>query len=127
MSRILVVEDERHLADGLRFNFEAEGYQVEVVETGEEALEVLMAGPSPYDVMVLDVMLPGKDGFKVMSELRGSGQFVPTLMLTARGHADDVLQGFAAGADDYLTKPFDLAILSARIRCLLRRREWLLA
>ena len=127
MSRILVVEDERHLADGLRFNLEAEGYQVEVVETGEEALEVLMAGPSPYDVMVLDVMLPGKDGFKVMSELRGSGQFVPTLMLTARGHADDVLQGFAAGADDYLTKPFDLAILSARIRGLLRRREWLRA
>jgi len=69
MSRILLVEDERHLADGLRFNLEAEGYQVEVVETGEEALEVLMAGPSPYDVMVLDVMLPGKDGFKVMSEL----------------------------------------------------------
>ena len=85
MSRILLVEDERHLADGLRFNLEAEGYHVEVVETGEEALEVLMAGPSPYDVMVLDVMLPGKDGFKVMSELRGSGQFVPTLMLTARG------------------------------------------
>ena len=127
MSRILVVEDERHLADGLRFNLEAEGYQVTVVETGEEALEVLMAGPSPYDVMLLDVMLPGKDGFKVMSELRGSGQFVPTLMLTARGHADDVLQGFAAGADDYLTKPFDLAILSARIRGLLRRREWLRA
>jgi DNA-binding response OmpR family regulator len=124
MSRILVVEDERHLGDGLRFNFEAEGYQAEVVETGEEALEVLSARPAGFDVMVLDVMLPGKDGFKVISELRAAGQFIPTLILTARGHADDVLQGFAAGADDYLTKPFDLAILSARIRGLLRRREW---
>ena len=72
-------------------------------------------------------MLPGKDGFTVMSEMRQAGQFVPTLMLTARGHPDDVLQGFAAGADDYLTKPFDLAILIARIRGLLRRREWLRA
>ena len=125
MSRILVVEDERHLGDGLRFNFEAEGYQAEVVEPGEEALEVLSARPAGFDVMVLDVMLPGKDGFKVISELRAAGQFIPTLILTARGHADDVLQGFAAGADDYLTKPFDLAILSARIRGLLRRREWL--
>jgi len=70
-------------------------------------------------------MLPGKNGFAVMSEMRTSGQFVPTLMLTARGHSDDILQGFAAGADDYLTKPFDLAILIARIRGLLRRREWL--
>ena len=76
-------------------------------------------------MVVLDVMLPGKDGFSVMSEMRGAGQFVPTLMLTARGHPNDVLKGFAAGADDYLTKPFDLAILIARIRGLLRRREWL--
>ena len=72
-------------------------------------------------------MLPGKDGFAVMSELRQAGQFIPTLMLTARGHPDDILRGFAAGADDYLTKPFELAILIARIRGLLRRREWLRA
>jgi DNA-binding response OmpR family regulator len=72
-------------------------------------------------------MLPGKDGFAVMSEMRKAGQFVPTLMLTARDHPDDVLRGFAAGADDYLTKPFELAILIARIRGLLRRREWLQA
>jgi DNA-binding response OmpR family regulator len=127
MSRVLVVEDEQHLADGLRFNLEAEGYQVQVTDTGESALEALKSDPSAFDVVVLDVMLPGKDGFSVMSEMRGAGQFVPTLMLTARGHPGDVLKGFAAGADDYLTKPFDLSILIARIRGLLRRREWLTA
>jgi len=127
MSKVLVVEDEQHLADGLRFNLEAEGYQVQVTDTGESALEALNANPGGFDVVVLDVMLPGKDGFSVMSEMRGSGQFVPTLMLTARGHSNDILKGFAAGADDYLTKPFDLAILIARIRGLLRRREWLKA
>jgi len=127
MSRILVVEDEQHLADGLRFNLEAEGYQVQVVDDGESALDTLRSESSPFDVVILDVMLPRKDGFTVMSEMRQSGQFVPTLMLTARGHPDDVLQGFAAGADDYLTKPFELSILIARIRGLLRRREWLRA
>src|SRR5579871_2366755 len=125
MSRILIVEDEQHLADGLRFNLEAEGYQVQVVDTGETALETLAEQPEGFDVVVLDVMLPGKDGFTVMSEMRQGGQYVPTLMLTARGHPDDVLQGFAAGADDYITKPFDLAILIARIGGLLRRREWM--
>jgi DNA-binding response OmpR family regulator len=125
MNRILVVEDEQHLADGLRFNLEAEGYQVQVLESGDDALEVLLKPDSDFDVVVLDVMLPGKDGFTVMSELRGAGQYVPTLILTARGHPDDVLRGFAAGADDYLAKPFELSILIARIRGLLRRREWL--
>jgi DNA-binding response OmpR family regulator len=95
------------------------------VETGEAALEALAAEPEGFDVVVLDVMLPGKDGFDVISEMRNNGQFVPTLMLTARGHPDDVLRGFEAGADDYLTKPFDLAILLARLRGLLRRRDWL--
>jgi len=127
MSRILVVEDEQHLAGGLRFNLEAEGYRVDVAETGEGALELLAADPAAFDVVVLDVMLPGVDGFTVMSEMRRAGQFVPTLMLTARGHPEDVLRGFAAGADDYLPKPFELAILTARIRGLLRRREWLRA
>src|SRR5205085_6678646 len=133
MNRVLVVEDEQHLADGLRFNLEAEGYQVQVVETGEAALELLQpestdgpaAANATFDVVVLDIMLPGKDGFTVMSEMRQGGQFVPTLMLTARGHPEDVLRGFAAGADDYLTKPFELAILLARLRGLLRRRQWL--
>ena len=123
MSKVLVVEDEQHLAEGLRFNLEAEGYQVELVETGEAALETLKSEPA-FDVVILDVMLPGMNGFHVVSQMRESGQFVPTLMLTARGHPDDVLKGFAAGADDYLTKPFELSILIARIRGLLRRRDW---
>jgi DNA-binding response OmpR family regulator len=127
VTRILVVEDEQHLADGLRFNLEAEGYDVQVVETGEAALETLLAKGAAFDAVVLDVMLPGIDGFAVMSALRQAGQFVPTLMLTARGHPEDVLRGFAAGADDYLAKPFDLAILMARIKGLLRRGEWVRA
>jgi two-component system alkaline phosphatase synthesis response regulator PhoP len=125
MSRVLVVEDEEHLATGLRFNLEAEGYEVEVVDTGESALELLTPGGRRFDLVVLDVMLPGKDGFAVVSELRHAGQFVPVLMLTARNRADDVLHGFSAGADDYLPKPFELPILIARIRGLLRRTEWL--
>jgi DNA-binding response OmpR family regulator len=128
MSRILVVEDEVHLAEGLRFNLEAEGYQVELAETGELALDLLRsAAAAYYDLLILDIMLPGKDGFAVMSELRQRGQFIPTLMLTARGHAEDVLNGFAAGADDYLPKPFELPILLARIGSLLRRRQWIAA
>jgi DNA-binding response OmpR family regulator len=131
---ILIVEDEQHLADGLRFNLEAEGYQVRSVETGEAALELLLpasdngtpaARKHAFDIVVLDVMLPGKNGFEVISELRQAGHFVPTIMLTARGRPEDVLEGFAAGADDYLPKPFELAILIARIRGLLRRKEWL--
>ena len=125
MSKILVVEDERALAEGLRFNLEAEGYTVQVVETGEAALEELLTKRSQFDVLVLDVMLPGKDGFSVLREMWAAGLYVPVLILTARGHADDVLNGFAAGCDDYLPKPFELAILIARIGSLLRRREWL--
>ena len=124
MSRILIVEDEQHIADGLRFNLEAEGHQATVVSDGEGALDALLGEPDPFDAVILDVMLPGKDGFAVASELRSVGQFVPILMLTARGSAGDVLRGFEAGADDYLPKPFDLSILLARINGLLRRRRW---
>lgn len=124
--RVLIVEDEQHLAEGLRFNLEAEGYGADVVETGEAAVERLVGKVrEPYDLVVLDVMLPGKDGFTVVSELREAKQFIPVLMLTARGRPEDVLKGFAAGADDYLPKPTELAILLARIRGLLRRTEWM--
>jgi two-component system alkaline phosphatase synthesis response regulator PhoP len=124
MSAVLIVEDEQHLADGLRFNLEAEGYEVQTVASGEAALELLERDPDRFDAVVLDVMLPGKDGFEVASQLRAAGQFVPILMLTARSRPADVLRGFEAGADDYLPKPFELAILIARLRGLLRRREW---
>ncbi len=125
MSAVLVVEDEQHLADGLRFNLEAEGYTVSTVGDGETALSLLVDQDKRYDALVLDVMLPGKNGFAVASELRAAQRFIPILMLTARGRPDDVLRGFEAGADDYLTKPFDLSVLLVRIKALLRRREWL--
>lgn len=124
MSRILIVEDEQHLAQGLCFNLEAEGHDVSVAGDGETALQRLGADGPTYDAVILDVMLPGRDGFSVASELRRRGDFVPILMLTARGRPEDVLQGFEAGADDYLPKPFELAILIARLRGLLRRSDW---
>ena len=124
-ARVLIVEDEQHLADGLKFNLDAEGYVADVVDTGEAALERLTGSAAePYDLVILDVMLPGKDGFTVVSELRAARHFVPVLILTARGRPDDVLKGFAAGADDYLPKPTELAILMARADSLLRRSAW---
>src|SRR2546430_8559300 len=124
MSAVLVVEDEQHLADGLRFNLEAEGYTVDTVNDGESALSRLFDEHQRYDALVLDVMLPGKDGFTVAAELRAAGHFVPVLMLTARGRPEDVLRGFESGADDYLPKPFELSVLLARLNALLRRRQW---
>ena len=124
MSAVLVVEDEQHLADGLRFNLEAEGYTVSTVGDGETALSLLVDQDKRYDALVLDVMLPVKNGFAVASELRAAQRFIPILMLTARGRPEDVLRGFEAGADDYLAKPFDLSVLLVRIKALLRRREW---
>ena len=125
MSSILIVEDEKHLADGLRYNLKAEGYDVDIASSAEQAATFLLDKRRTYDVVVLDVMLPGMDGFLFASKLRERGEFVPILMLTARGEAQDVLRGFEAGADDYLPKPFDLSVLLARINALLRRREWL--
>ncbi len=124
MSAVLVVEDEQHLADGLRFNLEAEGYTVNTVSDGEAALSLFFEERQHFDAIVLDVMLPGKDGFTVASELRAAGNFVPVLMLTARGRPEDVLSGFESGADDYLPKPFELSVLLARLNALLRRRQW---
>jgi DNA-binding response OmpR family regulator len=120
--RILVVEDEKHLAEGLLFNLQAEGYEVAHAPDGERALALLER--EHFDAALLDVMLPGKSGFEVAAELRKSQNYLPLLMLTARSRPEDVLQGFAAGADDYLPKPFDLSILLARLNGLLRRMKW---
>jgi DNA-binding response OmpR family regulator len=125
LSRVLVVEDEAHLAAGLRFNLEAEGHSVKVAGDGEAAIERLLKGGDKFDAVVLDVMLPGMDGFAVVSALRKARNYVPVLILTARGRAEDVLAGFAAGADDYLPKPFELPIFLARLQGLLRRSAWL--
>src|ERR1700691_1106999 len=125
MSRVLIVEDEAHLAQGLRFNLQAEGHEAEVAGDGEDALSRLVDRAEHFDAVVLDVMLPGKSGFEVAALLREKKNYVPILMLTARGRAEDVLEGFAAGADDYLPKPFELAILIARLESLLRRSVWM--
>lgn len=125
MSRVLIVEDEAHIADGLKFNLQAEGHSAQIATDGESALEVLLNKKELFDAMVLDVMLPGKDGFVVAAALRAAKNYVPILMLTARGRPEDVLKGFASGADDYLAKPFELPILLARLQGLLRRREWM--
>ena len=125
MSRILIVEDEAHIADGVRFNLEAEGHSVRVTGNGEEALHLLLDQKENFEALVLDVMLPGKDGFTVARELRHAQNYIPLLMLTARARAEDVLKGFESGADDYLPKPFNLAILLARVESLLRRKNWL--
>ena len=120
--KILIVEDEQHLAEGLRFNLELEDYQPEIAIDGKIALEMLQN--KRYDAIVLDVMLPEVDGFEIARTLRSQENFTPILMLTALGKPEDVLQGFAAGADDYLPKPFDLAVFLARLNGLLRRRDW---
>lgn len=120
--KILIVEDEQHLAEGLRFNLELEDHQPEIAIDGKIALEMLKN--KRYDAIVLDVMLPEVDGFEIARTLRSQENFTPILMLTALGKPEDVLQGFAAGADDYLPKPFDLAVFLARLNGLLRRRDW---
>ena len=120
MTKILIVEDEKHIADGLKFNLEAEGFEVAIAETGEKGLQ-LVSGQS---AIVLDVMLPGITGFEVARQLRERRDYTPILMLTALGRPEDVIHGFEAGADDYLPKPFELEVFLARLKGLLRRREW---
>jgi DNA-binding response OmpR family regulator len=120
--RILVIEDEDHIAEGLRFNLEAEGFDADVAGTGEEGLKLIAS--QNFDAVILDIMLPGIDGFEVARRLRAAKNYVPILMLTARGRPEDVLAGFEAGADDYLPKPFELSIFLARLTGLLRRADW---
>ncbi len=120
--KILIVEDEAHIADGLKFNIEAEGHEAEIAPDGESGLARAESGE--FDAVVLDVMLPGIDGFGVARTLREKQNYIPILMLTARGRPEDVLNGFESGTDDYLAKPFDLDIFLARLNGLLRRSEW---
>jgi two-component system, OmpR family, alkaline phosphatase synthesis response regulator PhoP len=127
VSRVLIVEDEAHIAEGLQFNLRAEGHSTQIATDGETALDLLLNKHQEFDAMVLDVMLPGKDGFTVATALREAKNYIPILMLTARGRPEDVLKGFASGADDYLAKPFELPILLARVQGLLRRNEWMQA
>jgi DNA-binding response OmpR family regulator len=128
--RILLVEDEEHLAAGIRFNLELDGYEVETIADGLRALERLVPGAEsaapgpPFDLVVLDVMLPGLDGFQIVERMRRAGNYTAVLMLTAKGLPEDVVEGLEAGADDYLPKPFDLPVLLARVRGLIRRRDW---
>ena len=122
-ARLLVVEDERHLATGLKLNFEFEGYAVELAGTAREAMRKL-AAQEPFSLIVLDVSLPDTDGFELCRRLRKAGDHTPVIMLTARNRAVDRVEGLTSGADDYLTKPFELDELMARVDSLLRRRRW---
>ncbi|HEV2618424.1 MAG TPA: response regulator transcription factor [Acidobacteriaceae bacterium] len=125
---IALVEDEEHLAQGLLFNLEAEGFRTHHESDGDAALGYLLeapqTGPEKVAVIVLDCMLPGKDGFAITRALRAAQRYTPVLMLTARARPEEVLEGLEAGADDYLPKPFDLNILIVRIKSLLRRTAW---
>lgn len=121
--RILVVEDEAHLASGLKLNFEFEGYDVTVATTLREA-RTKLTEPGPFDLIVLDVMLPDGDGFSLARGIRKAGNFTPIIMLTARTLAEDRVKGLESGADDYMTKPFDLDELLARVQAVFRRRDW---
>jgi DNA-binding response OmpR family regulator len=125
VSRVLIVEDEVHIATGLQFNLQAEGHSASIAGDGETALDLLLRRHEDFDALVLDIMLPGKDGFEVANQLRAARNYIPILMLTARARPEDVLKGFASGADDYVAKPFELPIFLARLQGLLRRREWM--
>jgi DNA-binding response OmpR family regulator len=122
LSRILLVEDEEHLAEGLAFNLRNAGYDVELEGTGEAALE-RMAQES-FDLILLDVMMPGLTGIEVAKRLRLAGHIEPIVMISARDRAEDTIAGLDAGADDYITKPFDLDEVLARVRGTLRRQVW---
>ena len=124
MARILIVEDEAHLAEGLQFNLEAEGHDVEVAADGGAALERVREPEPRFDLVLLDLMLPVVGGLEVLRRIRAAGDYVPVLVLTAMGDPQDRVRGLEEGADDYLPKPFRLEELLARVSGLLRRRRW---
>lgn len=124
MARILVVEDDEHIADGLRFNLELEGHDVTLAGDGQVAVDLLTNGTPGFDLVILDLMLPRMSGFEVARRARASGNLVAIMMLTAKDSPEDVVRGLEEGADDYLTKPFHLDELLARVKGLLRRRRW---
>lgn len=119
MARILLVEDEIRLAVAIRRGLEREGYAVDIAQTAEDG--EWLAGETNYDAVVLDIMLPDRDGFSVCAGLRSAGIWCPVLMLSARAAPTDIVRSLDTGADDYLTKPFSLAVLLARLRALMRR------
>jgi two-component system alkaline phosphatase synthesis response regulator PhoP len=121
-AHILVVDDEAHLATGIRENLEAEGYRAEVAHDGVAGLERLRA--EPFDLVVLDVMMPHMDGLELCAQLRRDGIQTPVLFLTVKGAAEDRVRGFEAGGDDYLAKPFHLRELLLRVAAILRRSSW---
>jgi two-component system alkaline phosphatase synthesis response regulator PhoP len=121
MSAILLVEDNADLAFGLRNNLEIEGYDVVLAADGHAALDAIAA--SKFDLIVLDIMIPGIDGLRVLKSIRAKGDRTPVLVLTARGQEDDKVRGLRLGADDYVTKPFGVLELLARIEALLRRTQ----
>jgi DNA-binding response OmpR family regulator len=120
-ARIMLVEDDQSLAMGLEFNLRSDNYDVAVF-TDAESAQAALKSELPFDLILLDRMLPGKDGLTFLNELRSSGQDTPVLLLTARDSQEDIVEGLDSGADDYLAKPFDLNVLLARVRSLLRRR-----
>ena len=121
--RILIIEDERHIGIGLKFNCEAEGYEATLVGDGPAALAVLNGSPTPFDLIILDLMLPGMSGYSVLEVIRNSGNNIPVLILSARTLAEDRIRGFDLGADQYLMKPFELPELLSRVRNLLQRKS----
>ena len=121
---IAVIEDEEHLAQGLLFNLQAEGYATHHEADGDAALAYLLNTQDNIAAIVLDCMLPGTDGFAIVHALREAQRYTPVLMLTARTRPEDILEGLEAGADDYLPKPFELSILLMRLKSLLRRAAW---
>ncbi|MFJ4685219.1 response regulator transcription factor [Streptomyces sp. NPDC091377] len=122
MPQVLLIEDDVSVRDGMELVLRRHGYDVHTAATGESAL-ALLAGPAPVEIAVLDLMLPGIDGFEVCRRLRALGSTVPVIMLTARGDDSDIVRGLEAGADDYVVKPVTAPVLEARIRAALRRAE----